>query len=138
MANEFTMTKATISDTVKTLEQKQLITKETERLDTRSYSIKLTARGKEIAEKTSLFSKEISTPIDKLYPNDKENLYLCLLDIIRHLNREGIITIQRMCATCSHYEYSGESQQHFCTLLNQNLLPADLRIDCPEHSIKQY
>src|SRR6218665_108299 len=37
LADEFNMTKATISDTIKTLEQKKLISKEYEQHDTRSY-----------------------------------------------------------------------------------------------------
>lgn len=135
LADEFNMTKATISGTIKTLEQKKLITKEYKLHDTRSYIICLTEKGKEIADKTSLFTKEIHTPIDKLQQEDKENLLLSLFDIIRHLNKSGIITIQRMCMTCSYYQPSGKGQKHFCKLLNQNLHVTDLRIDCPEHEI---
>ncbi len=137
LADEFNMTKATISDTIKTLEQKHLITKEFEQHDTRSYIIQLTTKGKELADKTSLFSKELFKPIDKLHPDDKENLLLSLLNIIRHLNHSGVITIQRMCLTCNYYDYSDITQKHFCKLLNQNLKSTDLRIDCPEHLIKQ-
>jgi DNA-binding MarR family transcriptional regulator len=136
LAGEFNMTKATISDTVKTLEQKNLITKEYEAHDTRSYIIHLTKKGKEIAGKTSFFAKEIQTPVGKLHPDDKENLLSSLLGIIRHLNRSEVITIQRMCMTCAHYQPSGKGQKHFCTLLNQDLHAADLRIDCPEHKMK--
>ena len=42
LADEFNMTKATISDTVKILEQKKLISKEYELHDARSYIINLT------------------------------------------------------------------------------------------------
>lgn len=136
LADEFNMTKATISDTVKTLEQKNLISKEYEQHDTRSYIINLTKKGKDTADKTSFFTKEIRKPIDKLHREDKEDLLLSLLNIIRHLNQSEVITIQRMCMSCSYYQRSDESEQHFCTLLNQNLHTADLRIDCPEHKLK--
>lgn len=135
LAIEFNMTKATISDTVKTLEQKNLITKAYEPHDTRSYIINLTEKGKEVAEKTSLFTEEIRTPIDKLHEEDKENLLLSLLAVIRHLNKSGVVTIQRMCMTCAYYQSAGEGQ-HFCRLLNQQLYIKDLRIDCPEHEMK--
>src|SRR5690554_7038211 len=115
------MTKATISDTIKTLEQKELISKEYEQHDTRSYIINLTKKGKDIADKTSFFTKEIHTPIDKLHQDDKENLLLSLLNIIRHLNQSEVITIQRMCMSCSYYQSSDKGQKHFCTLLNQDL-----------------
>lgn len=136
IANEFNMTKATISDTIKTLEQKSLISKQYEAHDTRSYVIHLTDKGKEIAGKTSLFTQEIRTPIDILSPDDKENLLLSLLNIIRHLNRSEIITIQRMCMTCLYYQSPNQRQGHFCRLLNQTLAVTDLRIDCPEHEMK--
>ncbi len=136
LADEFNMTKATISDTIKTLEQKNLITKKFEPNDTRSYVILLTKKGKDIAEKTSLFSKEIFKPIGKLNQVNKEIMLLSLLDIIRHLNKTGVITIQRMCLNCKYY-HSSDSETHFCLLLNQKLYISDLRIDCPEHVLKQ-
>jgi len=137
LADEFNMTKATISDTIKTLEQKLFIRKEYEQHDTRSYIIHLTNKGKDIAEQTSLFAKEIQIPIDKLHPTDKENLLISLLDIIHHLNKAGVITIQRMCLTCHFYKANKNGQGHFCNLLNAKLTDNELRIDCPEHKQKE-
>ena len=42
LADEFNMTKATISDSVKILLSKELVTKETDPIDTRSFSLSLT------------------------------------------------------------------------------------------------
>jgi len=136
LADEFNMTKATISDTIKTLEQKDLIKKEYVTNDTRSYLIQLTPKGETIANKTSLFAEQLKTPIDKLQSDVKEDLLFSLLGIIQHLNKTGVITIQRMCLTCSHYKKAANGEQDFCRLLNQNLYKTDLRIDCPEHSTK--
>ena len=136
LADEFNMAKATISDTIKTLEGKKLITRRFEPLDTRSHIINLTKRGKEIAEKTSLFTSEISVPIGRLHSGDQQNLLLSLFDIIRHLNKSGVITIQRMCMSCLYYQQSNKGQEHFCKLLNQQLHVKDLRLDCPEHKLK--
>ncbi len=130
LAEEFNMTKATISDTIKTLGQKKLISREYEREDLRSYTIQLTKKGKEVAEKTARFSAEIHAPVHQLHPDDKESLLLSLMNIIRHLNKTGVITIQRMCMTCSYYRSDGN---HFCSLLNEPLQVEQLRIDCPEH-----
>ncbi len=133
LAEEFNMTKATISDTIKTLDKKGLIKKEYEPHDTRSYIIQLTKTGETLAKQTSHFTDQLQVPIDKLQDADKENLLAALIGIIHHLNQSGVITIQRMCLTCSHYREPNGGQQHFCTLLNQNLSTPDLRIDCPEH-----
>lgn len=133
LADEFNMTKATISDTIKTLEQKELVEKHYEPHDTRSYIIQLTKKGKVIANQTSMFTQQLQIPIDKLPAEDKENLLLSLIGIIQHLNKSGVITIQRMCVTCMHYKKGESGKQHFCQLLNQKLSNRDLRIDCPEH-----
>ena len=135
LANEFNMTKATISDASKVLEEKELISKVVEKNDIRSYVIKLTNKGKTITNRTALFTTEIRNPIDKLSTNDKTGLLLNLLDIIKHLNQTGVITVQRMCLTCSHHQNT-KKQTHFCKLLNQQLLVNDLRVDCPEHQLQ--
>jgi len=137
LADEFNMTKATISETVKILEQKKLIQKVYEEFDNRSYSIQLTKSGQTIATETALFSKEFHKPIAKLDEEEKENMLLSLLNIITHLNKTGVITIQRMCLTCTHHELTENGENHFCKLLNRKLLTNELRIDCPEHVLKE-
>lgn len=133
LADEFNMTKATISDSIKVLAQKKYIRKEYETHDTRSYVIYLTTKGLEIAKRTASFTNQIQEPIAKLNPDDKANLLISLMGIIQHLNKTGVITIQRMCKTCVHFAPASGKAQHFCKLLNQKLFNEDLRIDCPEH-----
>jgi DNA-binding MarR family transcriptional regulator len=133
LAEEFNMTKATISDSIKVLEQKKFIRKEYELHDTRSYVIYLTTKGLELAKRTAAFTNQIQVPITRLNAEDKENLLISLMGIIQHLNKTGVITIQRMCKTCAHFAPGSGKTQHFCNLLNQQLLDTDLRIDCPEH-----
>lgn len=136
LATEFNMTKATISDTVKTLQSKKLITKTTEPGDSRSFIIQLTDKGRTIAGRTSLFSEQIRLPVEQLPAEDKESFLRSLLSIISYLNRSGVITIQRMCTTCIHYQKATSENQPYCTLLNQPLTTRDLRIDCPEYQSK--
>jgi DNA-binding MarR family transcriptional regulator len=136
LADEFNMTKATISETVKSLEQKNLITKEYEPHDTRSYIIHLTTKGSEIADKTSYFTRQITAPIQNLNDESKENLLQNLFDIIHYLNKNGVITIQRMCTTCTYFRPSAEGKEPVCALLEKVLYSEDLRIDCPEHQMK--
>lgn len=136
LAREFNITKATVSDTIKTLTQKELISKEYHPEDTRSYTIHLTTKGREIAAHTSLFTKELFVPLHKLNDTEKENFLLNLMDIIHHLQKSGIISLQRMCFTCVHYRPNGPKGKHFCNLLNVKLESNELRIDCPEHEGK--
>ena len=57
-----------------------------------------------------------------------------LLGEISRLQRAGIITINRSCTTCHHYQPSVTGADH-CLLLDQPLADADLRLDCPDHRV---
>lgn len=133
LANEFNMTKATISDSIRVLLNKALVVKETDLSDTRSFTLSLTHEGKKIAEKSSLFTSSIEQPIDKLTDKQKRVMLQGLLRLIYGLNKSGVITIQRMCFTCDNYKLNNGS--HFCSLLNTTLQQEELRLDCPEHQL---
>lgn len=133
LADEFNMTKATISDSVRVLLSKELVTKETDPDDTRSYTLMLTENGKKIAEKAALFASSIEHPLEKLTEEQKAIILNGLLKIIYDLNKTGIITIQRMCFTCSYYKVNKGT--HYCNLLNTKLAETEIRLDCPEHKM---
>ncbi len=133
LADEFNMTKATISDSVKVLLAKDLVTKETDPEDTRSYSLSLTAKGEKIAGKASFFASSIEQPVEKLTAEQKTAMLNGLLKLIYDLNKSGIITIQRMCFSCSNYQF--ENGVHYCRLLKKRLAESELRVDCPEHEL---
>lgn len=134
LADEFNMTKATISDSVKVLLSKELVTKETDPNDTRSFTLSLTNEGKKIAKKASLFASSIEQPIEKLTQEQKTIMLNGLLKLIYDLNKSGIITIQRMCFTCSNYQL--DNGIHYCKLLKSKLVENELRVDCPEHELQ--
>ena len=134
LADEFNMTKATISDSVKVLLKKELIQKFTNPSDTRSYLIGLTNQGKQVAEKSSNFTFNIQKPLTTLPEEQKKEILAGLLKVIYQLNQTGVITIQRMCFTCSYYERT--NNKHFCKLLQAKLTSKELRVDCPEHELK--
>lgn len=138
LAREFNVTKATISDTIKTLEQKSLIIKKNEIIDSRSYIINLTDKGSEIAQQTSAFAKEIYRPLSMFNPDEKHNFLLSLIKVIAHLNKTEVISVLRMCTTCSYYQPSGNKNSNFCALLNQELQQTDFRVDCQEHKMLDF
>jgi DNA-binding MarR family transcriptional regulator len=131
LAQEFNMTKATISDSIKVLLQKNLIEKQEDIHDSRSFSIVLTEEGKIIAQKSAAFAKAIEKPLHQFPTEQKEILLLSLLEVIEKLNKQGIITIQRMCLTCRFYQNTHE--RHYCKFLEKPLKNTDLRVDCTEY-----
>jgi DNA-binding MarR family transcriptional regulator len=131
LASEFNMTKATISDSVKVLLSKKMVTKEVDPSDSRSYSLFLTSEGKKMAGKVSLFASAIAQPLEKMTDEQKTVMLNGLLKLIYDLNKSGVITIQRMCFTCSNYQQNNGT--HYCNLLKSKLSDNELRVDCPEH-----
>jgi len=133
LAQEFNMTKPTISDSVKILLQKGLIEKFDSLTDTRSYTLGLTKTGKQTAEKSANFTLAIEKPLNSLTEIEKEELLSALLKLIHQLNKVGIITVQRMCFTCTNYRIS--NGDHYCNLLKSKLANTELRVDCKEHEL---
>ncbi len=135
LANEFNMTKATVSDSVKVLISKDLLQKQPDPNDTRSFTLSLTEHGQTVAKKASLFAFPIEQPIERLTPVQKTVMLNGLLNLIHDLNKTGIITVQRMCFTCANY--TCDHGLHFCKLLNAPLAESEIRLDCPEHELVQ-
>jgi DNA-binding MarR family transcriptional regulator len=134
LAQEFNMTKATISDAVKVMLQKGLIDKETDAEDTRSYTMRLTDLGETTIAQATLFANPLLKSFDTLSNEQKEILLDSLLQMIFRLHKAGIITLQRMCQTCQYLQNNEGS--HYCRLLEKPLLKAEFRLDCPEHSLE--
>lgn len=133
LANEFDLTKATISDSVKVLIKKELLSKEINPLDTRSFTVRLTKKGYDIVNKTKGFNSVLNKSIDSLSMAEKENLLGNILSIIYQLNQQKIISTQRMCLTCYYYEKKGNN--NYCNLLQTTLKKEELQIDCPDHKM---
>jgi DNA-binding MarR family transcriptional regulator len=133
LAKEFNVTKPTISDAIKVLEQKKIIKKTSSKNDTRSYLIQLTALGKKMVVQSENFSQPFSKIIETLNTKDKIQFWSTITQLIAQLNTIGLISVQRICYTCKFYEQ--KKNHSFCHLLMSDLKNIDIRIDCPEHQI---
>jgi len=135
LATEFDLTKATISDSIKVLLQKELLSKSINPKDSRSFTVQLTTKGKAIVEKTSRFTSALNKSIDALTETEKGVFLKQLMQLIYHLNQKDIISTQRMCLTCYHYKKEGNT--HYCKLIEKQLRNTELQIDCLEHQVLQ-
>ena len=131
LSKEFNITKATISDSVKTLESKGIVQKITNHNDSRSFSLELTKVGVELQSKLLHYSSNMLDPITFLNQTEQQKLWAVLSALIENLNSTGIVNMQRMCYSCSYFN-SKDGVNH-CNLLEKVLTPIDIRIDCPEH-----
>lgn len=130
LAQEFNLSKPTISEAIRTLLKKELIQKEPDATDTRSYSISLTEKGKELAASVSLFANDLGNVFENWSNDRKTRFYSDILEVILSLQGTGLISIQRTCHNCRYLEENKDG--FFCKMLQMPLQTQDLRIDCPE------
>lgn len=131
LADEFNISKASISDTIKLLESKRFIKKEYTPASTRKFTIQLSIEGKELASAGVAFDAAIVSGIGEIDTANKENLFCSLSQLLLHLYRIDVISQQQMCQTCKHYEV--KNTLHYCNLLQQYMVITALKLDCPDH-----
>ncbi len=134
LAQEFNVTKPTISDAVRVLLKKELIEKKTASSDNRSYAIALTPIGEELLHKIEDFASPIKSQLLSIDPDEVKQIYHTITKLIYGLNKSGILNIQRNCYSCSFYEQN--EGNHYCNYLKMPLKNHEIRIDCPEYEEK--
>ena len=133
LAKEFIISKATISDTLSSLERKELIYKLFTPGCKRNFVIQLTPAGEKAARQADLYTAELLSAVNHIPGNARQKLFAALGDIILHLHSTGQIPVQRMCLSCKYHQQMGK--QHYCNLLKRLLKVPDLQIDCPDYQI---
>ncbi|MAO10841.1 MAG: MarR family transcriptional regulator [Flavobacteriaceae bacterium] len=133
-AKEFNVTKPTVSDAIRALLKKELIEKDFSSTDSRSYSVFLTSKGKEMVSTTANFADPIKNQLAKIPVEEQKALFNSISNLIYKLNHTGILTVQRMCYGCKFYE--PKETTDYCKLLEKDLHTTDIRLDCPEFEEK--
>lgn len=135
LAQEFGVTKATVSDAVSSLVAKGLVRREAA-ADRRVATLVLTPAGFDLASQLASWSAPVTAAVHALPAGSQGPLLSSLIALIEALQRAGVVTVARMCSTCRFFErdrYDDPSAPHHCALLKKPLGPASVRVDCPEH-----
>lgn len=130
LATEFNLTKPTVSDAVRALEQKGYIRKETEQDDARSYLILLTEPGERLVRQVAGLGGPMVESMSKLTESQKVVLLESLMEMMHRLQQAGVVSLQRMCFSCHYFEKRGTG--YHCRMLGKPLERHELRVDCPE------
>jgi DNA-binding MarR family transcriptional regulator len=136
LAEEFGLSRATVSDAVGTLEAKCLVRREPWPRDGRVATLRLTPEGEEVAAGISGWANVVEEQLESFAPEEKELVVRFLMRLISALQGAGVITVARMCMSCRFFRpdaHPRSASPHYCALLDVPLSGADLRIDCPEH-----
>jgi len=136
LAKYFNLTKPTVSDALKVLRAKKLISKIPSEVDKRAYNVQLTPTGRSIVEETEHFANPIHQVVQQQLSSEEQSQFFhSIFKIISSLNKTGVITLQNMCANCRFYQ-KGKGGP-YCQLLEMSLELNQLRIDCPEFEGKK-
>ncbi len=136
IASEFGLTKATVSDAISSLEEKGLITRVENKDDRRNYFIKLTQRGKRVAQGVSTWADVLKAELKNFSVKEKETLLSFILNLIGALYDTGIISVQRMCFSCLYFQkdvHPDSKSPHHCGFLDKPLSSVDIRLDCEDY-----
>lgn len=140
LAKEFTLTPATVSDAVSTLEEKKLVSRERAESDRRVTRVSLTTEGKKTARRLSTWADAVRENIAKFNAAEKVVVMKFLMQLIESLQQAGAITVARMCITCKFFQPNAHPKAtapHHCKLLDKAMANSELRLDCAEHQIKE-
>lgn len=131
LAKEFNLTKATVSDSVKILEQKKYVVKVSHLSDSRSHTIELTSEGLEAVLATQNFTDPLYDIVASTAEKDKIILWSNISSFLQQLNHLQIINMQNSCQTCRYY--AQENGKSSCMLLQLPLDVSDIKLDCSDH-----
>lgn len=155
LAREFDVRQPTISDAVTALERKGLLERRASVADARSTELVLTETGLQAVGRLETWEQPARAALSQMPEAEKEVTLSLLIDLIAGLHRTGSIQVARTCRTCRFFRPgvegpnegtqgagagapgggsgSGTGRGPHCALLDMDLGPADLRVDCPEH-----
>lgn len=129
LARELGVSTPTISDAVAALRTKGLV-EQRPGTDARTRSIHLTVSG----QTTARSIEADLAPFERACATAGPAGLTAALAVIHGLWREGVLTVDRSCATCRHH-LAGPTSAGRCDLLGIDLTGQTLRIDCPDHAV---
>lgn len=137
IARELGVTSASASDSLRALDEKGLIGRSSAPGDRRATLISLSPEGHLVAP---LVAESVTRLVDavSVLPGETRDVLLgALVELIAELAAEGVIAPARLCATCAWFEpgaHPGEARPNHCRFVDEPLGPADLRIECSDHT----
>lgn len=129
------VTLPTISDSVRVLVEKALITKKPDPRHHRASLLAPTPRGRALGERARSWPEYLAEAAEALSESEQAVFFTGVTKMIRSLQERGLIPVSSMCVTCTKFRpnvHPGPLPHH-CALVDAPLANAQLRLDCAEH-----
>lgn len=136
LAEQLAVSLPTVSDSVKALENKGYVKKQTDTNDKRAVGISLTAKGRVEAERLSQWPDYLLDAVEELTESERRVFLRALVKMIRSLQVRGKIPVAQMCVTCRFFRpnvYKDPIHPHRCDFVNAPFGDGELRIVCLDH-----
>lgn len=140
LAKEFDLSEATVSEVIKSLHNKGFISKKRYKEDGRVYILRLTDNGEKLANKVSIWSHSLEEHVGQFTSEKKEKILLYLMELLKSLQKAGIINVAKMCLTCANFKrdaHPGSTKPHHCKLMDSSMANSELTIDCKEQHCEE-
>ena len=131
LARELGVSQPTITDAAAVLESKGLLRRRIDDGDRRRSVLSLTRRGAQVVERITAADRRIVEAIGAASSAAQADAVEALFALIARLVDAGIIDVARTCTTCRYLD--AHRGRRRCRLLEIDLGPAELRVNCPEH-----
>lgn len=136
LAGEIGVTQPTASDAVAALIRKSHVERRPDPADGRASLLHATMRGRHAADAMAEWPDALLSAINTLDDDERAVFLKALTRMIRDLQVQGAIPVQRMCATCRFFRpnvHDDVATPHHCDFVNAAFGDAALRLDCGEH-----
>ena len=134
LAEAMQLTPPTISDSMKALVRKGLLTRERSEADGRVAFFKLTRRGLKLADRLSEWADPIEKSIAGLSREDQLSLLGALTRVLKSQVEDGFCPAEPMCASCDYFEVGSHAKNIFhCSRRDKAISLAELCTDCQNH-----
>jgi DNA-binding MarR family transcriptional regulator len=124
-------TKGTVSQTIKVLEKKELLTKQADNKDKRISHLKVTQKGRSLINETlptNMFLAACNTLSTGQQAQITSSLQTLIVSLIQSNNMKSF----GVCHSCTHNQKL-EDGSYFCKLVKEPLADKDIQLICREH-----
>ncbi|GFO82531.1 MAG: MarR family transcriptional regulator [Methyloceanibacter sp.] len=138
LAEAIGVAQPTATDAFEALRRKELVEKKSDPCDGRAVAAAITRRGRTMLGNSGGWADGLTAAIGGLDQTDQSSLLRGLTKIIRGLQVQRAIPVQRMCVTCRFFQpnvHDDPAAPHHCAFVDAAFGDASLRLDCGEHEV---
>jgi DNA-binding MarR family transcriptional regulator len=131
------VTLPTISDSVRVLVEKTLVTKSPDRRHPRASLLTPTKKGAQLGARARSWPEFMAAAVAGLSAEEQRAFFSGVVKMICTLQEQGLIPVSGMCVTCAHFRPNVRpgASPHHCALVDAPLADDQVRLDCPEHEL---